>query len=161
MIKYGHGKKVYLDRYDGRILMWKDSETELDFLDFDYLIHILIDTVNNEKLLPSSVGLYGDWGSGKSSLMYMCKRELENQNDGTVCLLFNGWLYEGYDDAKTAMLGAILDGVKESGNLSGKAKTVIRTLYNSVDKFKLIKNGLKFGVDMALTGGIGTITDMQ
>lgn len=140
--------------------MWKDSETELDFLDFNYLIQILKDTVNDEKLLPSSVGLYGDWGSGKSSLMYMSKKELEDQKDGTVCLIFNGWLYEGYDDAKTAMLGAILDGIKSEGKMVGKAKLVLGTLYESVDKFKLVKNGLKFGLDMILTGGVGSITDI-
>lgn len=144
----------------GGIPMWKDSETELDFLDFDYLIQILNDTVNDKKLLPSSVGLYGDWGSGKSSLMYMSKKKLESQNDGTICLLFNGWLYEGYDDAKTAMLGAILDGIKSNRKLSGKAKIALKSLYDSVDKFKLIRNGLKFGIDMILTGGIGSITDI-
>lgn len=28
--------------------MWKDSETELDFLDFDYLIEILKDIIEDE-----------------------------------------------------------------------------------------------------------------
>ncbi|WP_254438209.1 hypothetical protein [Paenibacillus sp. DCT19] len=42
--------------------MWKDSETELDFLDFDYLIYMLREIISNESLLPSSVGVYGDWG---------------------------------------------------------------------------------------------------
>lgn len=140
--------------------MWRDSETELDFLDFDYLINILIDTINDEKLLPSSIGLYGDWGSGKSSLMYMCKNELEKQNDGTICLLFNGWLYESYDDAKTAMLGSILDGIKANCKVIGQAAITLKALYDSVDKFKLIKSGLKFGIDMALTGGIGAFAGL-
>lgn len=138
--------------------MWRDCETELDFLDFNYLIKILEDTVNDEKLLPSSIGVYGDWGSGKSSLMYMCKNLLSKQK-GTVCLMFNGWLFEGYEDAKTAILGSILDGIAENRSLSDKAKLVLEGLYNSVDKFKLIKNGLKFGADILLTGGIGTIAD--
>lgn len=94
--------------------MWKDSETEIDFLDFSYIVEIMKDTINDEKLLPSCIGLYGDWGSGKSSLMHMCKRQLEQQNDGTVCLLFNGWLYESYNDAKTAILASVLDGIKGS-----------------------------------------------
>lgn len=70
--------------------MWKDSETEIDYLDFSYIVEIMKDTINDEKLLPSCIGLYGDWGSGKSSLMHMCKHQLEQQDDGTVCLLFNG-----------------------------------------------------------------------
>ena len=83
--------------------MWKDSETELDFLDFDYLKGILKFTINNTELLPASIGVYGDWGSGKSSLIKMSMDELQSEI-GTVCLKFNGWLFEGYEDAKTALM---------------------------------------------------------
>lgn len=139
--------------------MWKDCETELDFLDFDYLIKILVDTVADEKLLPSSIGVYGDWGSGKSSLMYMCKKALE-QIEGTLCLMFNGWLFEGYEDAKTAMIGSILDEIESNRVLTDKAQIVLNSLYNSVDKFKLIKSGIKFGTDLFFTGGLGTLADI-
>ena len=140
--------------------MWKDSETEIDFLDFSYIVEIMKDTINNEKLLPSCIGLYGDWGSGKSSLMHMCKHQLEQQKDGTVCLLFNGWLYESYDDAKTAILASILDGIKNGRKLSGTAKVTLKALYDSVDKFKVIKGGIKFGIDMAVSGGLSAITNL-
>lgn len=140
--------------------MWKDSETEIDYLDFSYIVEIMKDTINDEKLLPSCIGLYGDWGSGKSSLMHMCKKQLEEQKDGTVCLLFNGWLYESYDDAKTAILASILDGIKEGRELSGAAKITLKALYDSIDKFKVIKGGIKFGIDMAVTGGLGAITNL-
>lgn len=59
--------------------MWKDSETELDFLDFDYLIEILKDIIEDESLLPSSIGVYGDWGSGKSSLIRMSRKNLKRK----------------------------------------------------------------------------------
>ena len=140
--------------------MWKDSETEIDYLDFSYIVEIMKDTINDEKLLPSCIGLYGDWGSGKSSLMHMCKRQLEQQDDGTVCLLFNGWLYESYDDAKTAIIASILDGIKENRKLSDTALLILKGLYDSVDKFKAIKGGIKFGIDMAFTGGLGAITNL-
>lgn len=139
--------------------MWKDCETELDFLDFDYIIKILQDTINDSSLLPSSIGIYGDWGSGKSSLMNMCKKEIEKVQ-GTVCLMFNGWLFEGYEDAKTAILGSILDKLEENTNLTTKAKVTLESLYESIDKFKLIKGGMKIATDFLLTGGIGTIADL-
>lgn len=140
--------------------MWKDSETEIDYLDFFYIVEIMKNTINDEKLLPSCIGLYGDWGSGKSSLMHMCKHQLEQQKDGTVCLLFNGWLYESYDDAKTAILASILDGIKENRELPETAMLILKALYNSVDKFKAIKSGIKFGLDMAVSGGLGAITNL-
>lgn len=139
--------------------MWKDSETELDFLDFDYLIHILKDIISDETLLPSSVGVYGDWGSGKSSLIRMSMKSFESE-EGTVCLVFNGWLFEGYEDAKTALMGSILDTIQKQTTLTAQAKKCIAGLYKSVDKLKLLKNGIKYGADFILTGGIGTLADI-
>ncbi|MCM3252545.1 KAP family P-loop NTPase fold protein [Priestia aryabhattai] len=139
--------------------MWKDSETELDYLDFDHMISLLQELISDESLLPSSIGVYGDWGSGKSSLIRMSMKKAE-EVEGTVCLIFNGWLFEGYEDAKTALMGNILDAIQEHSTLSDKAKKCISGLYKSVDKLKLIKNGIKYTGDFLLTGGLGTITSM-
>lgn len=86
--------------------MWKDSETTLDFLDFDFLKDSLISIIIDSNLSPSCVGIYGDWGSGKSSLMQMCREEIA-QKEGYLCISFNGWLFEGYEDTKTALIGSI------------------------------------------------------
>lgn len=137
--------------------MWKDSETELDFLDYDYLIKTVQNIITDDTLLPASIGVYGDWGSGKSSLMYMCKERLEKEDKKVKCLVFNGWLFENYEDAKIAILGSILDEISNEESLTQKARDIIKGLYKSVDKFKLVKGALKFGTDLFLTGGIGTI----
>src|SRR5690554_6745305 len=118
--------------------MWKDCETELDFLDFDYLIDIVSEIVRNDSLLPSTIGVYGDWGSGKSSLINMSMGSFSGEK-GTECIYFNGWLFEDYEDAKTALLGSILDTIREKRTLGEKAKKCIAGLYKSVDKMKLVK----------------------
>ena len=40
--------------------MWKDSETAVDYLNFDYIINTVIKIVLDDELSPSSIGLYGD-----------------------------------------------------------------------------------------------------
>jgi len=139
--------------------MWKDSETNLDLLDFDYLNKTVVDIIKNDSLSPSSIGIYGNWGSGKSSLMQMCIDEL-NKDDGTLCVKFNGWLFEGYEDAKTAFLGTILDKINHKKSPTGKALTVLKRLYKNTDKLKLASMGIKYGADFLLTGGIGTVADI-
>lgn len=139
--------------------MWKDSETNIDLLDFDYLIGITKDIIINDDLSPSSIGVYGDWGSGKSSLMEMTLSELSINKD-YLCLKFNGWLFEGYEDAKTALIGTILDEINKEKKLTVKAKEVIERLYKNVDFFKLASKGVKYGLDFLITGGIGTIADI-
>lgn len=140
--------------------MWKDSETELDFLDYGYLINSVTDIVENDDLLPACIGLYGDWGSGKSSVIHMCKAVLEKEDADIKCMIFNGWLFENYDDAKTALLGEILDTITKERKLSESAKSVVKGLWNSIDKLKLAKKVVGTGADLMLTGGMATITSM-
>jgi len=139
--------------------MWKDSETDTDLLDFDYLIGVTKDIIMNDELSPSSIGVYGDWGSGKSSLIEMTLKELENEKD-YLCIKFNGWLFEGYEDAKTALIGTILDEINKKKKPTAKAKEVIDRLYKNIDFFKLASKGAKYGLDFLLTGGIGTVADI-
>ena len=140
--------------------MWKDGETEIDYLDYDYLVKSIEDIILDDDLLPASIGVYGDWGSGKSSLMHMCKKKLEARDKKITCLLFNGWLFENYEDAKTAILGNILDEIGRKKRLPTKAKETLFGLYKSVEKLKLAKYITKMGMDFILTGGIGTTTDI-
>ncbi len=139
--------------------MWKDSETKIDFLDFEYLTRTVTDIINDKNLSPSSIGVYGNWGSGKSSLMQMCIEELSKEKT-TLCIKFNGWLFEGYEDAKTALLGTILDKIKKEKTLTKKANEILKRLYKNTDKLKLASMGLKYGIDFLTTGGIGTIADI-
>lgn len=140
--------------------MWKDSETEIDYLDYAYLVKIVESIILDDALLPASIGVYGDWGSGKSSLMHMCKKKLEAEDKKIKCLLFNGWLFENYEDAKVAMLGNILDEIGKKKGLPQKARETLSGLYKSIDKLKLAKNITKTGMDFLVTGGIGTIADV-
>lgn len=139
--------------------MWKDSETDIDLLDFDYLIGITKDIIENESLSPCTIGVYGDWGSGKSSLVEMLLKDYEKK-EGYLCLKFNGWLFEDYEDAKTALLGSILDKINENKKLTAKAKSTLKKLFKNLNYLDVASKGLKYGADILLTGGIGTIADI-
>lgn len=138
--------------------MWRDSETELDYLDFDYLIETVSNIIKNDDLLPSTIGVYGDWGSGKSSLINM-SIALMNEDKDTECIYFNGWLFEDYEDAKTALLGNILDTIEKNRTLDATAKKCIAGLYKSIDKMKLVKGAIGLGVGAFLTGGANIAAD--
>jgi predicted KAP-like P-loop ATPase len=55
-------------------------------------------------------------------------------------LSFNGWLFEGYEGAKTALMGTILEELQEHETFvkkaSGKAKTLLKSLFPRVDLMK-------------------------
>jgi hypothetical protein len=61
--------------------VWADNETELDLLGFDELVDELIVALTTTHLLPLTVGILDDWGSGKSSLLKIARKELEAEGD--------------------------------------------------------------------------------
>lgn len=138
--------------------MWKDSETKSDYLNFDYLIDAVESIAMDSKLTPSTIGVYGDWGSGKSSLMQMVEEKIKSEhNDNTCCIRFNGWLFEGYEDAKTAFCGSILDALRANETMPSKVKTRITNLLKKVDGKKILMKGGSVALDVLLSGGVGSI----
>lgn len=141
-------------------IMWKDSETVVDYLNFDYIIDAVVKLVLDEDLSPSSIGLYGDWGSGKSSLMKMVEQHLTSMDGKSIlCIRFNGWLFEGYEDAKTALCGTILESIHKKEGISSQVKGKVKKLWNKVDVQKILGKGIRYGLDYFMTGGVLSLTD--
>jgi hypothetical protein len=101
--------------------VWADNETAVDLLGFEVHRDLLASLALNSKLLPVTVGLFGDWGGGKSSVMRLLKDRLDHE-DNIACLYFNGWTFEGYDDAKSALIASILIQLGEHRRLEGARK---------------------------------------
>ena len=148
-------------------MLWPDKETEIDYLNFTYLVDMVVNLSTNRDLSPSTIGLYGDWGSGKSSLMKLAKKAIEtkdkkaeNEESKILCIDFNGWLFEGYDDAKTSLCGTILDALADEKRFGKEVAEYAKDLLKKVDFKKIIGKGVKYGLDFLLTGGIGALTDL-
>ncbi len=91
------------------MIMWPDNETATDLLGFQVHSDLIKSVVTDPNVLPVTLGIFGDWGGGKSSVMKMLQQELaEPEDSGVICLSFNGWMFEGYDDAKSALISSVL-----------------------------------------------------
>ncbi|MEO2088509.1 MAG: P-loop NTPase fold protein, partial [Gemmataceae bacterium] len=134
--------------------MWSDNESASDFLGFQHLTDGVVSLVKNDALLPITIGVYGDWGSGKSTLLGMVKSELE-KDKATLVLSFNGWLFEGYEDAKTALMGSILDAITSNRTLDEKAVGLAARLLKRVNWMRVAGAGLKYAFAFATAGPAG------
>lgn len=47
--------------------MWRDSESEFDFLNFTEVADQIATLATSRELLPISIGVFGSWGTGKST----------------------------------------------------------------------------------------------
>lgn len=142
--------------------MWSDNETDIDLLDSGHLVAVVNALVLNDTLLPTTIGVFGDWGSGKSSLIRMIEKSLSD-NSNIMVLQFNGWLFEGYEDAKTALMGTILKEIEANKKLSGKAKEVFTRLVSRVNWMRMAAYAGKYALayNVLGTSGVGLIAALD
>lgn len=122
--------------------MWDDNEADLDLLGFDFLVDSLVVALTEPRLLPVTIGVLGEWGSGKSSLMRLAAAELEKitsaDPDGEdpvsryLTVHFSPWHYEDHDDVKIALMTAVLDAIAErmpsAAEEIGRLRTIVANL---------------------------------
>lgn len=120
--------------------MWSDNDTAFDLLGFQVHSDLIRNVVTRKTMLPVTVGLFGDWGSGKSSVMRMLQSDLEKQKN-IACVSFNGWQFEGYDDAKTALIQSILEELKRNRHFGEKIKDKVESLIRRVNWFRIFSVG--------------------
>lgn len=137
--------------------MWSDNEADVDLLGFHHIQSAITSIIGDETLLPATIGVYGDWGSGKSSLMRMVRDELEKE-DNILVLSFNGWLFEGYDDAKTALMGTIVDEIIARRTIAEgvgeQAKRLGVKLLKKIQVFRLLGMGTRAMMAYAAGGRV-------
>lgn len=143
--------------------VWQDNETDVDFLGFQVHADLIRSVITNPSVLPVTVGVFGDWGGGKSSIMKMLQKDLsaEDAYPNVACLYFNGWTFEGYEDAKSALLTSILLQLGEHKSFGPKVRDGVVKLLKRVKWMEVGKLAIKHvGVPLAaaaLTGGVAAI----
>ena len=152
--------------------MWSDNETSNDLVGFQVHADLVRSVVVDIKMLPVTIGVFGDWGGGKTSIMKMLERDLDPDHWGEsdveralyqdiAVVYFNGWLFEGYDDAKSAILSSILISLGDHKRFGPKIRDKVLSLLKSVDWMRVTKFGMKHVVVPAAaaiaTGGVAAI----
>lgn len=121
--------------------MWVDSETAVDYLNFSTVAESVVELIEQTKGRPLSIGVSGAWGVGKSSLMLLTRDALKDRERQSalaagvsekdfkskyIFVRFDAWLYQGYDDARAALMDAIatrlLAAAKGNDTATDKAK---------------------------------------
>jgi len=140
-----------------------DTFDNKDLLNYKIFSDILKEIVTTQKT-PLTIGLYGEWGSGKTSLMQMIKNELDEKSKITdetnfirkillyFCnnadkqpviktVWFDAWKFEKTHDLRVALILTILREIEKDEYYNPEIRKRVK---------KLVKNINWFGVSMAI-----------
>jgi|HubBroStandDraft_6_1064221.scaffolds.fasta_scaffold02740_8 predicted KAP-like P-loop ATPase len=126
--------------------MWSDNETDRDFLNFTGVADTVAEIVVQAKRKPISIGVSGAWGVGKSSMIKLVRRSVEQRagqekkQDGKFIFVeFNAWLYQGYDDARTALMDVIGEKLTKEAEHRKKGIEKAKEFVERIRWFRLMK----------------------
>lgn len=135
-----------------------DSEAETDLLHYEAIAKTILRLVDGTGDKPISIGVHGDWGAGKSTVLRLIENQVKIQTDSIaaglarpLCLRFTTWEFQGFEDVKMGLLEAIITKVRDSRPKSARvAEQVVQALRN-IDYLKLAKKAAQWGT-MFYTG---------
>jgi predicted KAP-like P-loop ATPase len=123
--------------------MWPDNETELDFLNFGGVADTVAEMIVQADGKPISIGVSGAWGVGKSSMIRLIGKALSardtNDPPKFVLVEFNAWLYQGYDDARAALMDVIAERLREEAEGRQKASAKVKELIGRINWLRTAK----------------------
>ena len=171
-------------------MILSDNETKLDLLNNQAIAKTIVSIIQDSKE-SLSIGVHGDWGAGKSSILAMVEEllnpqktedELDSDDDfdwedwdeddpddaaedekglsasGYITVRFNSWRYQGFEDAKIALMSAIVKALQKEAKafykkhpVKGalkKIKDTCKNIWKNIDKLGIAKSIGKVGVSI-------------
>lgn len=122
-----------------------DNETKIDLLNNEAIAATIVKLLRDRPHHPVTIGVHGDWGAGKSSVLEMIEAGFELEPK-VLCLKFNGWRFQGFEDAKIALIEGIVTGLIEKRPALTKALETVKSVFRRIDWLKMAKHagGLAF-----------------
>ncbi|GLR87652.1 Qat anti-phage system ATPase QatA [Bradyrhizobium iriomotense] len=117
-----------------------DQETKVDLLNNEAIARTIVRLINETVDSAVTIGVHGDWGAGKSSVLEMVEAAFPNGGD-VLCLKFSGWQFQGFEDAKIALIEGVVNGLIEKRSLATEAADEVKRVLKSVDWLKVAKKG--------------------
>jgi uncharacterized protein YjbI with pentapeptide repeats len=97
-------------------LIITDNFSKLPILDFESYTDAIVKMIKNSY--PNfTIGIYGEWGTGKTTLMKSIEKEFEGNKDNIITVWFDAWKYENEKQfALIPLLKVISYSIKDEGD---------------------------------------------
>ncbi len=134
-------------------MILSDNETKVDLLNNEAIAKTIVSLVRESKDQPISIGIHGDWGAGKSSILEMVEDEMKksasDSGEKYSCIRFNGWRHQGFEDSKVALMSSIVSELEKKEKLGSKAGEILKKLWKNINWMSIAKTTGKAALGIA------------
>lgn len=132
-------------------MILSDNETKVDLLNNEAIAQTVLALIKESNDQPISIGIHGDWGAGKSSILEMIENAIDSENDEKrySCIRFNGWRHQGFEDSKIALMSSIISELKKKEKLGAKSEKILKKLWKNINWMNIAKTAGKTAVGIA------------
>lgn len=124
-------------------MILSDNETKVDLLNNEAIAKTIVSLIMESKDQPISIGIHGDWGAGKSSILEMVENEVKKAPSDFgkkySCISFNGWRHQGFEDSKVALMSSIVSELEKKETLGSKSGEILRKLWKNINWMSVAK----------------------
>lgn len=116
--------------------MWADIDTDQDFLNYSEVAELANEIISNPKMLPLSLGIFGGWGAGKSSMLRLLETSLNNSPQKFLIVNFDAWLYQDFDDARAALMEVVASSLMQAAVADEGLVQKVKKFSKRIDLFR-------------------------
>ena len=91
--------------------LWPDNPTSQDLLGFSDVADPIEEALQRDRLDPVAIGVFGDWGSGKSTVLEILRGRFE-ERARVVVVYTRPWEYDPNIDPKATLIAEVLAAVR-------------------------------------------------
>lgn len=106
-----------------------DQPAQQDHLDFESYAQAIEDIILHPNTAsPLTLGIFGRWGTGKTTLMRILQRKLKTK--GITTIWFNAWIYSREEELWAAFLQSMLNITKDNLGLFQRIRFNLKLLWH-------------------------------
>lgn len=136
---------------------WADNPTAEDLLSFSDIAEPIVEALDRDHLDPVAIGVMGDWGCGKTTVLELISKTLADRED-VVVVTTRPWEYDPATDPKATLIAEVLTAVHakaiellpEEEQLDDRIRDKFKALAKRIQWSKAISLGARAAIGFNL-----------
>ena len=129
--------------------LWSDNPTADDLLGFGDIAEPIVDALDRDHLDPVAIGVFGDWGSGKTTVLKLIQDRLSKSGD-IVVVYTCPWEYDPATDPKATLIAEVLQAVHDA--VAAEQSDLEKLDKAVVERFKRLAKRIQWSKAITLAG---------